>query len=190
VFRMGLMVVFLSVAACAYSPQQVTINPIVDTSGERYGEGRAVKVSVEDRRASKVIGSRGGLYKETSLITISNDINVALVKAAEATLATQGFNVNAVPEQSPANVNIVIQELAYNVPDQSIGKKLSLKAVLLVEASIEGKSYNGRYETNTNRQGVVTPSNAKNEQMINALISETLANLFDDVELKAFLSNI
>ena len=190
-FRLGLIVIFISsVMACAYSPQQITINPVVDTSGERYGNGRAVSVAVEDRRENKVVGSRGGVYKDTSLITIANDISAAIVRASEAKLATQGFNINASQDQASAQVKVVIEELEYDVLEQSVTKKLALKAVMLVEASSQGHTYNGRYETKTNRQSVVTPSSTRNEQMINTLLSDTLARLFADPKLKAFLSNI
>ncbi|MBL4826619.1 MAG: hypothetical protein JKY66_02695 [Spongiibacteraceae bacterium] len=189
-FRIGLTIFFLSLAACAYSPQQITINPVIDTSGERYGEGRPVSVKVEDRRENKIIGSRGGIYKETSLITVSNDMGAAIVRATEAKLATQGFNVNSTAEQIPAQLTVVIEQLSYEVPEQSLGKKVMLKAVFLVEASSHGETYTGRYETSSQQQTVVTPNTARNEEMINALISETLARSFTDPKLKAFLSNI
>ena len=188
--RTTLIAAFLLLAGCAYSPQQITINPVVDTSGERYGDGRPVTVTVDDRRENKVLGSRGGLYKDTSIITISNDINAALVKAAQAILATQGFNVNPLPEQQPAQLTIVIEELSYDIPKQGLGNKIELKALLLAEVNYQGERYSGRYETKRQRQDVVAPSSVRNEKMINTLLSDTLARLFADAKLQAFLSNI
>ncbi|MEE8056249.1 MAG: YajG family lipoprotein [Pseudomonadales bacterium] len=178
--------------ACAYSPQQITINPVIDTAAEDYGDGRAVTVSVEDNRATKALGSRGGIYKETSLITTSNSITDAIARAAEAKLVTQGFNINsaAAAVNNSASLKIIIDELSYDLPEQSVGKKVVLKAVLKVEIAAGDETYTGHYRTNSERQTVITPSMAKNEEMINTLLSDTLLRLFSDPKLKAFLSNI
>lgn len=180
--------------ACAYSPQQITINPTVTTDAERYGNGRPVLVSVEDVRATQELGSRGGIYEETSLITIGNSLTGAISRAAEASLAAQGFSVNGA-QQGAASLKILVDELSYDVPEQSVGKKVLLRAVLRVEAAMQRssgdvESYTGRYQTKTERQTVVTPSMSSNEEMINSLLSDTLVRLFEDPKLKAFLSNI
>ena len=91
-----LLITLSLLVACAYSPQQITINPSVDTSAEDYGLGRSVQIVVEDHRAVKELGSRGGVYKDTSLITIGNSITEAIAGAAEARLAIQGFNTNSI----------------------------------------------------------------------------------------------
>lgn len=175
--------------ACAYSPQQITINPVIDTTAENYGGGRAVAVSVEDNRAEKALGTRGGIYKDTSVITLANSMTEAISRAAEAKLATQGFSINS-SSADAAKLKIIIEELSYDVPEQSVGKKVVLKAVLKVDVEAGGESYTGRYRTNSERQTVVTPSMASNEEMINSLLSDTLVRLFSDPKLKAFLSNI
>ncbi|WP_159931160.1 YajG family lipoprotein [Oceanicoccus sp. KOV_DT_Chl] len=180
--------IVLITAACAYSPQQITINPKIDTTAEHYGSGRAVSVTVEDAREEKALGSRGGVYKDTSVITLANELDTAIARAAEAKLAVQGFNVNN-PEAT-ANMKIIIEKLSYDVPEQSVGKKVMLGAILGVELTAGNETYTGRYKTNSERQTVVTPSMASNEEMINTLLSDTLVRLFSDPKLKAFLSNI
>lgn len=188
--RIGLVLLLSLFSACALSPQQVTINPTVDTAVTRFGSGQLVQVTVEDLRESKVIGSRGGIYKETSVITIANDITAAIAKAVEATLAMQGFNIAADDQQASAHVNVVIKELSYTVPKQTIGKKLSLNAALMLKASSQGETYKKGYESTRNWQGAVSPSEANNERMINGLLSDILLRMFSDEKLQAFLSNI
>lgn len=187
--RLIALLIFSLLASCAYSPQQITIKPVIATDGDNYGSGRPVMVSVEDGRTTKELGSRGGVYKDTSLITISNSITEAIGRAAQARLATQGFNINSSAADA-ASVKIIIEELSYDTPEQSVGKKVMLKAVLSVEATAGGESYTGRYRSNSERQTVVTPTMARNEKMINDLLSDTLLRLFSDPKLKAFLSNI
>lgn len=181
--------VALLLAACAYSPQQITVNPQINTSAENYGNGRVVNVVVEDGRANKALGSRGGIYKDTSLITISNSLTDAIGRAAAANLAVQGFTVNSTDDNA-ALIKIIVDELSYDIPEQSVGKKVLLSAVLKLEVSAGGESYSGKYQTKSERQTVVTPTMGRNEEMINTLLSDTLQRLFSDAKLKAFLSNI
>lgn len=183
------IVVVLLMLGCAYSPQQITINPVINAAAENYGNGRVVNVSVEDGRKVKVLGSRGGVYKETSVITIANSMTDAIASAARAKLAVQGFNTNSASTDG-ANLKIIVDQLSYDVPDQSVGKKVKLSAVLKLEVSAGGESYTGQYKSNSERQTVVTPRMVQNEEMINTLLSDTLARLFSDPKLKAFLSNI
>jgi uncharacterized lipoprotein len=183
------LLILALLTACAYSPQQITINPSVAVDTQAYGNGRGVSVSVIDARSTQVIGSRGGAYKNTSLITITNSITEAIAKAAQASLVTQGFNVNS-SDAEVASLKISIEKLSYELPEQSVGKKVLLTAVLSLEASSGGKTYTGRYRTNSEKQTVVTPTMASNEKMINTLLSDTLERLFTDPKLKTFLSNI
>ncbi len=182
------IIVVALVSACAYSPQQITINPVVDTAAESYGNGRTVAVSVKDERENKVLGTRGGIYKETSTITLANSLTDAIARATQARLAVQGFNVNSA--EPAADMTIFIEQLTYDTPADSVGKKVALDAVARVEIKAGNETFTGRYKTNSERQTVVTPSMAKNEEMINALLSDTLTRLFSDPKVKAFLSNI
>ena len=75
-----LIVLIAFLAGCAYSPQQITVNPVINTETESYGAGRGLTVSVEDARSNKELGSRGGAYKDTSLITIDNSLEEAITR--------------------------------------------------------------------------------------------------------------
>lgn len=183
-----LISIFLLVG-CAYSPQQIMINPDVDTSAEDYGRGRPVHVVVEDGRAVKELGSRGGVYKDTSLITIGNSITEAIAGAAEARLAAQGFNTNS-SDADTVTIKIIIDSLSYDTPVQSVGKKVKLDAILKLEMTAGKEIYTGQYKSSTERQTVVTPSMNRNEEMVNTILSSTLNRLFSDPKMKAFLDNL
>lgn len=183
-----LLAVYL-LAACAHSPQQLIIKPVIDSSGERYGNSRAVVVTVEDARPSKEIGSRGGAYEKSSIITIKNDLNDAIARAVEAKLATQGFSINSGSAEA-ATLKVVVDTLSYAIPKEGVAKKVQLEAVVLVELKAGNETYSSRYKTNSEKQTVITPTMSANEAMINQLLSDTLARIFDDPKVQAFLSNI
>src|SRR3546814_13973892 len=62
-------------AGCALSPQQVELLPqVAPAVASNVGKNLPVTVVGNDKRASAVIGSRGSIYAETSLIRASNKV--------------------------------------------------------------------------------------------------------------------
>ena len=183
------LLAILLLVGCAYSPQQIEVNPIIPLDGERYGSGRSVTVLVEDQRDNKILGSRGGVYRDSSVITLAGNLTESLVKVGEAKLAAQGFNVNSGATEA-AQLKIIIEDVQYTTPEQTVGKKVKLLGVLRAELSYQGERYTGRYRTQSERQLVVAPSKKANEEMINTLFSDLLVRLFLDKKLQAFLTNI
>lgn len=184
-----LFVFSLTLMSCAYSPQQLSINPVVGGYSESYGNNRAVTVVVEDLRQNKDVGTRGGVYDDTSVISLVNNLDQAVAAAAIAKLAAEGFMVNSL-QKDTAVLKIIIDRLSYDIPKNSFAKKVELEAVLRVEASYTGENYHAQYKTQETKQTVITPTMKQNEKMINGLLSVTLERLFSDPKLKTFLSNI
>jgi len=188
-YSLTALVLLSLLEACAYSPQQLTLNPTIGGFDEPYGNSRAVAIVVEDQRSEKTLGTRGGVYEQTSVITLANSLEQSVGRAATAKFATQGFVVNSLAGQ-PATIKIIIDKLSYDVPVDNMVKKVLLAASLRVQASSGGATYTGQYHTESEHPTVVTPSMKKNEKIVNELLSATLRRLFEDPKLKAFLSNI
>lgn len=184
--RRCLIVLLLSfVSACAYSPQQIKIAPVIGAVGERFGEGRAVNVVAEDQREQQVIGSMGGLYADSSTITISNSLTDAIVQAASAKLAAQGYNVNSA--QSGTEMKIIVDEIRYEMEKVGLRKKVSLTTRLNVELTNGLRSYNGKYQTNMSEEMLGAPDAAQNESMINTQLAKTLERAFMDPRVVDFI---
>ena len=56
-FTLGLSLSLL-MGGCAVSPQSIVLSPQAALSGPAYGQGRALAITIEDRRSSSVLGSR------------------------------------------------------------------------------------------------------------------------------------
>lgn len=175
--------------ACAFSPQQLTINPKPEFNAERYGMGKPVIVLAEDLRGNPVLGSRGGAYAETSVVTIGNDFPQALVKATEDALAIQGFNVLGQSEPV-AQFKVIVDELSFDIPAQTMVSVIKLKAVMRVEVQAGTETYQASYKTQSDQKILGYPSLEKNQEIVNGLVSQTMSRIFEDQKLKAFLSNI
>ena len=183
------LICVLLLSACAYSPQQVTISPKIDSPNEPYGNGRVLRVVVEDQRTRKELGYRGGVYKETSVITVANDLTESILGAATKKLVAEGFSIDPLLMEAP-ELKIIIDDIRYTIPEESLTKKAILDAKLRAVASYMGKSYTGNYKTQSERPTVVVPTMKKNEAMINDLLSDTLIRLFADKKLRAFLGGV
>lgn len=181
----ALLTVFLA-TGCAQSPQRIHVQPALSISGDAHGGGKPVIVSATDQRPSKVLGSLGGVYGSTSTITIANSIEEALTRAANGLLASQGYVVNS-PDSSAAQLNIVIEAITYEPIEQPVGRAIKLTAVLRAEATKQGETFTGRYQSESERRSVTRPDPEENEQYVNELLSDTLTRMFNDNRLRDFL---
>lgn len=176
----------LLLAACAQSPQRLTVQPTLSISGDAIGNGRPIIVSASDQRPSKVLGSLGGVYGNTATITIGNDVEQALTRAANGLLASQGYVVNS-PDPNALQLNIVLESLVYQPLPQSVGNAVKLTAVLRADVSKHGDTFSGRYQSDSERRSVGRPDQEDNEQYVNELLSDTLVRMFSDNRLRDFL---
>lgn len=181
------MLAISMVAGCAQSPQRINVQPVLAISGDVHGNGRPVIVSATDQRTSKVLGSLGGVYGSTSTITIANSIEDALTRAANGLLASQGYVVNS-PDPSAAHLNIVVESIAYEPLEAQVGRAVKMTAVLRAEATRQGETFSGRYQSETERRSVTRPDAEENEKYINDLLSDTLVRMFGDNRLRDFLA--
>ena len=62
----------LTLVGCAHSPQQLSPQPKLTTQLAPVGRGQPVVVRVVDGRPSPTLGTRGGMYPETSAISVSS----------------------------------------------------------------------------------------------------------------------
>lgn len=174
-------------AACAYSPQQLNVQPAITVTGESFGNGRPVLVTASDQRQQRELGKVGGLYGATTSITIANDLETAMVRATNGLLAAYGFVVNS-PDPSAVQLTVVIDEILYqdNSADK-LGKDVQMTAALRAEAVRGGTTFSGRYQTKGQYRSVTTPDAKDNEQRVNKLLEDTLVRMFQDPKLRQFL---
>jgi uncharacterized lipoprotein len=184
-------VLVLLVAACAYSPQQIVISPTVDSPAVSYGAGRAIAVTAKDNKAGQVLGSRGGIYEETSVVTIANDLGVMLTELAKQQLSDDGFSVSDLPTLGVDKVpfiELTIEDIKYELTQVISPKKLMLSVVVAAEVYNGRETYTRRYATTQNYTLIVAPTMNKNTELLNKAFSETLTRMFNDPQLKTFLS--
>jgi uncharacterized lipoprotein len=172
-------------SGCALSPQVIDIYPQAHVSGPAYGQGRQISVAVNDQRPSQTLGSRGGVYGNTSTITINNNLAEAVQMTAEHALKQLGFNGNS--SANPAQMSITIETLTYDTRQKNLIYYVDLAAVVRVTTTIDGSVHEGSYKTQGNHQFGQAPTADKNASIINKLLSDTIDRAFSDPNLARFM---
>ena len=110
----------LSLVGCAHSPQQLSPEPKLTAQLAPVGHGQPVVVKVVDGRPSPTLGTRGGLYPETSAITVqSAQILPKLQAQAEAAVRLLGFTPTAGGANAP-QLTVTLAELKYQSPKEGL----------------------------------------------------------------------
>ena len=184
---LALLLLSISVAlsGCALSPQIIDIYPQAKVSGPAFGQGRKATVEVINALSSKTLGSRGGVYSDTSTITINNDLAAAVTLTAKHALEQLGFNGNSSFE--PAHFQIAIEELQYGSRQKNLIYGVDLVAVLSVTTRIGDSEHVGHYKSEASHEFSQPPSEEKNASIINTVLSDTLDRAFSDPNLARFI---
>lgn len=178
---------FSLLAGCAYSPQMITVSPQIVVDSSMPGQGQVIRASVIDRRPDPVLGSLGGIYGDTSNITLATDTEQALFASISDALVRMGFVVDP-SYQGDLRLVVYLDKLVYSSPDNLYSNKIDMHIVLGVEASKAAGSYKNSYSSKAEKRFASHPDLKENQQEINKLLADTLERVFKDQALISFIS--
>lgn len=178
----------LTLAGCAMSPQAVQVNPSVSVAeSARNSLNASVSVTVFDERLTPVIGYRGGVY-DSSVITARDNLPLALRSSVERGLREMGMSASSSSEA--AQFQVYLDSLEYTVPEGSYVTKVEVKAKVRVVVLQSGRRFEGSYSSDISERVAKAPSDSKNEELINGVLSDVLERLFADSKLQEFLASL
>ena len=183
-FTLGLSL-SLIMGGCAVSPQSVVLYPQATLTGPLYGQGRTMTIQVEDRRSSSVLGSRGGIYETSSVISISNDISAALLAAAQKATSQLGFNGSS--SSAPAHLTLILEGLSYDTQTVNLINTINIEANITLTTTVGGSSHTDYYRTQRSHKFPRLPNAQKNQEIISEALSTSLERGFSDISLANFL---
>lgn len=188
IFRVGLL--FLTAVAFSgciqLSPQRVDFQPSLKTDQLIQGDGTASLI-VEDRRQDKVIGYRGGVYKETSTIVPQRPLDQVIESLAVQVLERAGIELSsAFPDY---DIGIQLDKLSYIVEDQKASiKRTTGSAAVSIRVKKGNTTFENGYSTTQYIETVGYPTEAKNDELLNNVFDAVLQRMFSDPDLDAFLN--
>ena len=178
----------LTLVGCAHSPQQLSPQPKLTTQLAPVGRGQPVVVRVVDGRLGPTLGTRGGMYPETSAISVSSaDVIPKLQAQAEAAVRLLGFT----PTNSPGvpQLTVTLAELKYQSPKDGLYvTEASIGATFKSDVSAGTRRYSGRYAASLNQRFGMSPNQETNTKLVSDVLSDALTRLFKDPSIGQLLS--
>jgi uncharacterized lipoprotein len=177
----------LLLTACAQSPQAIRVAPNFSAPITQDGRNSPVHVRVSDNRQNKVLGSRGGTYRNTSVITIANNLSLAVEAPLAKHMAAMGYDTDSLSADT-VDLHVIFDSLVYNHPiEHEVGHDMDMLATVIVEARRGNEHYEGRYRVKRKQKFFNAPNESRNAELVNDLVVEVLSSMFEDPKLVAFL---
>ncbi|MDI2591929.1 YajG family lipoprotein [Pseudomonas sp. N3-W] len=171
----------LTLVGCANSPQQLSPEPKLTTQLAAVGHGQQVVVRVVDGRPSPTLGTRGGLYPETSAITVQGaQILPKLQAQAEAAVRLLGFTPVSNGMNAP-QLTVTLSELQYQSPKDSVYvTEATIGATFRSDVQNGNRRYSGRYGASQNQRFGMAPNQETNTKLVSDVLSDALTRVFKD----------
>lgn len=178
----GLLAVLgTSLVGCAHSPQQLRPQPKLNAPLVAVGQGQPVVVRVVDGRQSPVLGTRGGLYPETSNISVQGqDILPRLQAEAEAAVRLLGFTPSPNAYNAP-QLTLTLADLKYQSPKEGMYvTEADISATFRADVQNSNRRYSGRYGASLNQRFGMAPNQETNTKLVSDVLSDALTRAFKD----------
>ncbi|QKE64224.1 hypothetical protein HNE05_12975 [Aquipseudomonas campi] len=187
---LGLIALFsLALVGCAHSPQQLKPQPRLNAALVAVGQGQPVVVRVADGRASPNLGTRGGLYPETSAISVQGqDILPRLQAEAEAAVRLLGFTPSANAYNAP-QLTLTLADLKYQSPKEGLYvTEADISATFRVDVQNSTRRYSGRYGASLNQRFGMAPNQETNTKLVSDVLSDAMTRAFKDPAIGQLLA--
>jgi uncharacterized lipoprotein len=180
----------LTLVGCANSPQQLSPQPRLNAQLAPVGQGQPVVVRVVDGRGSQTLGTRGGLYPETSVVSVSgNDVVPKLQAQAEAAVRLLGFTPSGNSGSAP-QLTLTLVELKYQSPkDKMYVTNATISATFKADVRGNSGTYSGRYGSSLDQSFGMAPNQETNTKLVSDVLSDALTRVFKDVTIGRTLAN-
>src|SRR6218665_2200776 len=179
----------LTLVGCAHSPQQLSPQPKLTSTLTPVGQGQPVVVRVVDGRPSPVLGTRGGLYPETSAVSVAGaDIVPKLQVQAEAAVRLLGFTPSPGALNAP-QITLTLAELKYQSPKEGLYvTEATIGATFRADVQNANRRYSGRYGASLEQKFGMAPNQDTNTKLVSDVLSDALTRTFKDPAIGQTLS--
>jgi uncharacterized lipoprotein len=187
---LGLIALFsLALVGCAHSPQQLKPQPRLNAALVAVGQGQPVVVRVADGRSSPNLGTRGGLYPETSAISVQGkDILPRLQAEAEAAVRLLGFTPSPNAYNAP-QLTLTLADLKYQSPKEGLYvTEADISASFRVDVQNSNRRYSGRYGASLNQRFGMAPNQETNTKLVGDVLSDAMTRAFKDPTIGQILA--
>lgn len=177
---------YLFLSACALSPQVITIDPTLIDAKRGTIKNNTFELIVNDKRESHILGRRGGVYKDTSIIKTTGDISSKVQHKLTVAFENAGYLVKP---YSNVKLRILIKNLNYKAYGKSRISEVEVDAKIIATVIKPDGALSKSYKANHKKEVLKAPTTKKNEEMINDILATVIQRVLDDNELLDSISN-
>ncbi|MBL1142190.1 MAG: hypothetical protein HND53_09195 [Proteobacteria bacterium] len=183
----AIIFVSLFLTACGLSPQVVKIDPsLSDAKSAPPSSDITFALVVSDRRDSPIMGTRGGVYKETSVIKTKGDITKKIHEKLVSSFNKANYKVDS---SAAMQLDVAINKLTYQGFGENRISEVEVSTEILVTVTRAGGNYTKTYKANRKKEVLKSPSEEKNEEMINDILSTAIQRVLDDNDLLDYIKS-
>ncbi len=166
----------------------IFLSPALSGPPDRISRQPTIELIIEDKRGTKIIGSRGGTIDELATLKTQEDIRPSLTNKLRAELEEQGYLVLDAGGGAEAKLVVALEDLTYETGG-SVLTEIKVGSQVGVTCSKGDRTLTSRYKTNHREEFATAPSEAKNSELINMVVGKSLDQLLADDELREFMTN-
>ncbi len=175
------------VSACAYTPQQATLEVTPEIAKANIGAGKTVAVSVVDERLEKSLGHRGTAYGKAAAITTDQDLTKVIREAFYKALTSKGFKPVSTLQKADKKLETELRHFEYSTSTGFWTGGIHVKGAMKVYASGSPK-YENMYRIEKEERVVLVPGAESNERILNEGLTMLVEKIFQDEALLNVLS--
>ncbi len=181
-------VVLFVLSGCAFIEQQATLRPQLTVAEGDVGRGTSIAVRIVDERPDRTLGHRGTAYGKGAKIMTTQDVARVVHDQITDGLKRKRFVPIDYEPGTARALKVEIRLLEYSTSAGFFSGGIHTKATLKAVATNGGKEYENFYRVDNEERIVIVPTAERNEELLNAALSEVLRQLFQDQQLLAFLA--
>lgn len=184
-----LLIVLFSLSACALSPQVVTVDPSISTTGiTAASEALTLTLDVDDPRESTIIGQRGGIYKTTSHIRTDENMVKRLESKLIKAFKDLGYDVQSTGG-ADAYLTVKTSVIDYAVIEEKGLNAIKIAVEIQAVCRKGTRQFSRNYSYSRKKDFVKIPSERENEKIVNEAMSVVLDNMLSDEALFKFINS-
>jgi uncharacterized lipoprotein len=181
------LLVALNLSGCALSPQIVQLQPSLAIDETNIGQGRTIALDAVDRRAGKTVGTRGGVYRDSAVISTGEDVAATLRRSMADALGAQGFRVLEPGATADLSMTVGLEELSYKAYGEPVVRTLEIAAKVSNAVARGDQRYTANAGITDTRNVLRAPAPEDNEAYINDTMAKALEKLLNDPRYLEFV---
>lgn len=183
------LICFAAVLAlgCTVKPQNIRLDPKVQTAPSSVGKGAKVWLEVKDVRPKKTLGVVGDLKGSYAHVSVEDDFSSQMYQSISGALSRMGFDVSPTPVSEARSLVVEVRDIEYQAVKEGLTYDTETKVAIGALAKSAEATYERLYTAGARKSSPIQPSASDNDRIVNETVSGALQEMLNDDRLTATL---